>query len=280
MHGDAGQVEGGNDESRERRGDPRYETDADSVVLIIESRLEIEGRVENLSQSGCRLELARHLQVVAGMHVEVAFQLHREGLRLGGVVQWFDGGRYLGVCFLQVSDRRREALATVIEELAAAEQRCAGRQDAQAEEKNNGCASTQEQAGPVAPVAGEQKEGGKMTVATNGQQAGHEERRQDPRQSLHSVAAIYPIELGGKINAWILNLSLGGCRLQLEGEASIEPQVRLEVGFFYEGLPFRVSGILLGTYGEHEVGIQFVDVSERNHHRLEELIKELEAQRS
>lgn len=119
-----------------------------------------------------------------------------------------------------------------------------------------------------------------MELATNEQQAEvHGERRHDQRQSLHSVAAIYPIELGGKINAWIQNLSLGGCRLQLEGAASIEPQVRLEVGFFYEGLPFRVSGILLGTYGEHEVGIQFVDVSERNHKRIEELIKELEAQR-
>lgn len=281
MHGDADNADEGalnaSEKNRERRGDPRYETTADSIVLMIESRLEIDGRVENLSLSGCRLEIARHLPVVAGMHVEVAFTLHREGLRLGGVVQWFDGGRHLGVCFLQMSDRRREALATVIEELAAAEQRCVGWQDEQEQEKTNG--RTRAQVQPAAPVAGDQKEGRTMEMATNEQQAVHGERRHDPRQSLHSVAAIYPIELGGKINAWILNLSLGGCRLQLETEASIEPQVRLEVGFFYEGLPFRVSGVLLGTYGGLEVGIQFVDVSERNHHRLEELIKELETQR-
>lgn len=257
----------------ERRGDPRYGTDADSVVLMLESRIETDGRVENLSLSGCRLGLARRVPVAAGMHVEVAFKLHREALRLAGEVQWFDGSRHLGIRFGEISERRRESLEAVIEELAAAELICVDLQ--QEQENSDGRASGKKQADLDAPVTGQEEN---MELATSAQETTHEERRHDRRQSIHSVAAIYPIEQGGKINAWIQNLSLGGCRLQLEGEASIEPQMRLEVGFFYEGLPFRVSGVLLGTYSAQEVGIQFVEVSERNQKRLEDLIKEIEQQ--
>jgi len=259
------------DTGSERRGDARYETDADSVVLMIESSIETDGRVENLSLSGCRVEIATRIPAVAGMHVEVAFKVHREALRLGGVVQWFDGQRHIGVRFGVISDRRKEALNAVIEELAEAELFRTGLIEGL---DNSGEISAQkvDQAEHDRPVEGES-----MELATTTQAADqYAERRHYPRQPMHAVAAIYPIELGGKLNAWILNLSLGGCRLQLEEQASVDLQVRVEVGFFYEGMPFRVAGLLHGSYAPQEVGIKFVEVSERNQKRLESLIQELE----
>lgn len=257
------------DTGRERRVDTRYETDADSVVLMIESKIETDGRVENLSLSGCRVEIASRVPAVAGMHVEVAFKVHREALRLGGVVQWFDGQRHIGVQFGPISDRRKEALHAVIEELA------------EAELARTGLAEVQDTAALKPAEHDKPVEGESMEFATTTQAADqYAERRHYPRQPMHSVAAIYPIEFGGKLNAWILNLSMGGCRLQLEEQASVDLQVRVEVGFFYEGMPFRVAGVLHGIYAPQEVGIKFVDVSERNQKRLEDLVKELAASHS
>jgi len=245
---------------RERRKNPRYETQTDSIALALDNKTEVHGRIENLSVSGCRVEVEDLCPAVAGAQIEIAFKISREALRLSGIVQWFDGRQQIGIRFEAMSDGEKLALNEVMAALAAAK---ALRAD-------------QESAG-VEGAPQKRKEEKAMEPALAGQGAErNRERRHHPRQKMHSVAAIYPIEHGGKLNAWILNLSLGGCRLRLETDALIDVQVRVEVGFFFEGMPFRVGGMVQGNYAKQEVGIKFVDVSERNRKRLEDLIAELQ----
>jgi c-di-GMP-binding flagellar brake protein YcgR len=114
------------------------------------------------------------------------------------------------------------------------------------------------------------------------QSTGRKERRRHPRLKLNSVATLYPINAGAKVNAQILDLSLGGCRLRLERRIPLDIRIRVEVGFYYEGLPFRVGGVIQSVHTQEEIGIRFVDLSPRNLHRLQSLIEEIQtdAQRS
>lgn len=102
------------------------------------------------------------------------------------------------------------------------------------------------------------------------------ERRKYQRHELQTEATFYLLRPLATVEATILDLSMGGCRLRLGRRIPLDIRLRIEVGFSYEGLPFRVGGVIQAVHSKEEVGIRFVDLSERNQQRIKSLIAEIE----
>jgi c-di-GMP-binding flagellar brake protein YcgR len=292
--GTAGQVAAG--AASDRRRVPRYGTDADSNVLMIQKGLEVGGKLENLSLSGCCIETRVRCALTAGMRIEMSFKINSISLRLNGVVQWADGWRRMGIIFTSMSERRRAELANVIQELAAEALAEAAEEAALAQEAAliEGVAPA-EAAQPHRQAANGQlpalvplnifavpadaarpvSEAAQPELATPAVAPGRE-RRLQKRQQLDVGVSIYPIRAGGKVNGVILDLSVGGCRIRTGEKLQVGIHTHVELGFVAQGLPFRVPGVIQSLYGRQQVGIRFIDVTERNREKLQSLMGELE----
>lgn len=242
---------------RERRAAKRYETGADTVVVVLGHGLEVNGWVEDLSLSGCKVEIEALPAIPAGRRVEIAFQVNRQGLRLAGLVQWSDGRR-IGVCFDELGGRRLEDLNEVIAELAAESARAA------AEDDEPGSWSESRQ-----PLDAKESAAESTDVPPGW------ERRRSPRQKTALLASLYEIEKGDKINGQLMDLSLSGCRIRLEHPFAGARAMAVEAGFYHLGLPFRVGGQVRVLHTPTEVGIEFGSLTARKRELLVGLIAEL-----
>jgi hypothetical protein len=101
------------------------------------------------------------------------------------------------------------------------------------------------------------------------------ERRGQPRQAVDLTAAIYLIKSVSKVNGHLLDLSLSGCRIRTDARILVDLYTRIEAGFYHLGMPFRVAGVIQAIHARDEVGIRFMDMSERNREKLRGLMEEL-----
>lgn len=242
---------------RERRGEKRFAAKADTVLVFLEDGLEFSGKVADLSFSGCRIGFLQVFPERIGDRVEVALRADRPELRFSGVVQRVEGNS-IGVRFDKESAERGEELAVAIAELTALHERQAGSADG---------AETGWTESPLQ----------KSPSAAAGQDVFHLqgiERRAHPRQKADLTAALYLLGDEKKINGQLMNLSLSGCRIYTE-EAAPVASTRVEAAFYHLGLPFRVAGVVQTVYEPNQVGIHFLDVTERNLVRLKGLMEEL-----
>jgi hypothetical protein len=106
--------------------------------------------------------------------------------------------------------------------------------------------------------------------------AGGRERRRYPRHGLNTGATLYLLRPLATVETTIVDLSLGGCRLHLQRRIPLDIRIRIEVGFVYGGLPFRVGGVIQAVHTQEEIGVRFIDLSERNQRRLYSLIAEVQ----
>jgi hypothetical protein len=249
---------------RERRADERHPASADTVLVFLDHGLELEGRIEDLSLSGVRIATEEPCPRAVGVPVELAFSLRRMSFRLAAVVSWSDGHK-MGLHFGPMGAQRRAELDEVIAELAiqATELREPPVPPATTSTWTENSPSAQESA----------TKSPEPTVSRSPSRA--RERRAQKRQAADLTAALYLIHSAVKLNGRIRNLSLGGCRIQLDQRARLDIYTRLEAGFYHLGLPFRVAGVVQDVYGPQEVGIRFLDVSERNREKLLGLLEEL-----
>lgn len=104
---------------RERRVQPRHPVDTTAIIFMVRAGSELHGRIQDISGGGCRIRTAEPFGV--GIYTRVETEFHVEGLpfRLAGVIQSIhDKGRFLvGIRFLDMSERKREQLAMLIEEI-------------------------------------------------------------------------------------------------------------------------------------------------------------------
>jgi hypothetical protein len=107
-----------------------------------------------------------------------------------------------------------------------------------------------------------------------------QERRGHPRQAVDLTAAIYLIKSVSKVNGHLLDLSLSGCRIRTDARILVDLYTRIEAGFYHLGMPFRVAGVIQAIHGRDEVGIRFMDMSERNREKLRGLMEELKEQQA
>jgi hypothetical protein len=102
------------------------------------------------------------------------------------------------------------------------------------------------------------------------------ERRLEPRHDVDTSAVIRLINLAADVQGRILDLSPGGCHIRTDRRFPVGVFRRVEVEFRIEGLPFRLGGVTQAIYDPFNVGIRFLDLSDRKREQLLQLIKEIE----
>ena len=121
------------------------------------------------------------------------------------------------------------------------------------------------------PSKPEARLGGPSLVRTN-----RRERRLQWREGVDTSAMIHLIHIASRLSGRILDLSLGGCRIQTDERFPVGIYTRVETEFHLEGLPFRLGGVIQAIHDRHHVGIRFLDMSSRKREQLEQLIEEIE----
>jgi c-di-GMP-binding flagellar brake protein YcgR len=107
------------------------------------------------------------------------------------------------------------------------------------------------------------------------------ERRQQTRQEVDTSAVIYLINVGSKPPGRIRDLSMGGCHIRTDERLPVGIYTRVETEFRLEGLPFRLGGVIQAIHDRERVnvGIRFLDMSERKRDQVAQLIEEIEEMR-
>jgi c-di-GMP-binding flagellar brake protein YcgR len=95
------------------------------------------------------------------------------------------------------------------------------------------------------------------------------------RHSVDTTAIIRLIDLAADLRGHIVDISLGGCRMRTERRFPLGIFRRVEVEFRIEGLPFRLGGVTQTIHDPFNVGIRFLDLSDRKREQLLQLIDEI-----
>jgi c-di-GMP-binding flagellar brake protein YcgR len=253
---------------RERRSDPRHSVDEESVVLFVGYGAPLQARLVDLSQEGCRLRTTEPVMARARIPVEVFFKINGISFRFRGVLQWTDGQNLLGIRFVNVVPRRMVELAKVICSIDVEMQEKTEAANLLVEER---VAAEQGSAlAPATPDAG--------PVAARKPAA--RERRQQARLDVDTTATILLVNIGSNLRGRILDLSLGGCRIQTDEHFPVGIYTRVETEFRLEGLPFRLGGVIQAIHNRNMVGIRFLDMSQRKREQVLELIGEIDEMRA
>ncbi|MGC9224802.1 MAG: PilZ domain-containing protein [Terracidiphilus sp.] len=103
---------------RDRRGQPRHKVDTFATILLVKVGSALRGRIADLSLSGCRVCTEDRFPV--GIYTRVETEFHLQGLpfRLGGVIQAIYNRNTVGIRFLDLSDRKRQQVLELIDEIA------------------------------------------------------------------------------------------------------------------------------------------------------------------
>jgi hypothetical protein len=101
------------------------------------------------------------------------------------------------------------------------------------------------------------------------------ERRTGARRAVDTSAMIHLIKVGSKIRGHILDLSPGGCRIRTTDRFPLGIYTRVETEFRLQGQTVLVGGVVQAVYERDQIGIRFLDVSQRKRDQLVELIEEL-----
>jgi hypothetical protein len=102
---------------RERRLEAREAVDTSAVIFLVNVASRLDGRILDLSMSGCRIRTNEHFPVGIYTRVETEFRVDGLPFRLGGVIQSIHDRNTVGLRFLDMSSRKREQLEQLIEEI-------------------------------------------------------------------------------------------------------------------------------------------------------------------
>jgi c-di-GMP-binding flagellar brake protein YcgR len=102
---------------RERRLQAREGIYAQATIHLINAGSRLTGNILDLSTGGCRIHTEERFPVGIYTRVEVEFSLTGMPFRLGGVVQVIHDRQTVGIRFLEMSERRREQIVQLIEEM-------------------------------------------------------------------------------------------------------------------------------------------------------------------
>ena len=102
-------------------------------------------------------------------------------------------------------------------------------------------------------------------------------RRAEPRLGVDSGVVLHLIDLAANIHGRIVDISLGGCHIRTDRSFPVGIFRRVEIEFRLEGIPFRLGGVTQAVYDRSNVGVRFLDLSERKRGQLLQLIEEIKA---
>ncbi len=102
---------------QDRREHQRHNVDTHARVLVLSLHTKITGMVLDVSMSGCRIRAHDRIPVGIYRRVEVEFMLDGMPLLLPGVTQTLHDPFSVGIRFVEMTERKRGQLQSVIEEL-------------------------------------------------------------------------------------------------------------------------------------------------------------------
>jgi hypothetical protein len=107
---------------RERRVQSREAVDTSAIIHLINVASRLPGQIVDLSLDGCRIRMEQRFPVGIYTRVETEFFLGGLPFRLGGVIQAIHDRerRSIGIRFLDTSERKREQVEQLIEEIREA----------------------------------------------------------------------------------------------------------------------------------------------------------------
>lgn len=105
------------------------------------------------------------------------------------------------------------------------------------------------------------------------------ERRKEARYVCFGQVKLDPTRPGVILRGRVIDLSLGGCLIQMQSAVDICPGAAVELTIQAKGTPLRMMGTIksAGKQSSGLIGISFTRLSSRGHFELKELIAELGA---
>lgn len=276
-------------------------------LVVLKHGCRVPCRVTDLSMGGCRIETQKEFRAGIEVRVEVSFTLNGLLLRFNGVTQWTDGRHLVGIRFVDLTSRRRGDLAEILREVeqdnaAKAAEQAAKQMAADTQAKFTVEALPMKDTPEQTPSAGSTPiescletslQGARPAVPPDGAQAEcmsavqppakpvKRERRAQSRHEVDTSATIHLINVGSTLHGRINDLSLGGCRIRTHERFPVGIYTRVETEFQLDGLPFRLGGVIQAVHDRDRfnVGIRFLDMSERKRAQVEQLIEEIDEMR-
>jgi hypothetical protein len=98
---------------------------------------------------------------------------------------------------------------------------------------------------------------------------------QQVRHGVDTSATVRLVDLAADIEGRIVDVSLGGCHIRTQRRFPVGIFRRVEVQFSLDGLPFRLSGVTQAVYDPFNIGIRFLDLSDRRREQLMQLIDDI-----
>ncbi len=102
---------------QERRAQARHSVDSNAAIFLVDVASKAVGRIVDVSLGGCRICTDERFPLGIYRRVEVQFVLDGLPFRLGGVTQSLHDRKTVGIRFLDLSERKREQLAVLVEEI-------------------------------------------------------------------------------------------------------------------------------------------------------------------
>jgi hypothetical protein len=96
--------------------------DTSAVIFLLDVRSRIDGRILDVSPSGCRIRCTDKFPVGIYRRVEVEFVLDGLPFRLPGVTQSLHDRFTTGIRFLNLSERKTEQLLLLMKEISEAQE--------------------------------------------------------------------------------------------------------------------------------------------------------------
>lgn len=101
------------------------------------------------------------------------------------------------------------------------------------------------------------------------------DRRAHRRFGVNSPATLILVRSGSRLEGKVLDLSAGGCRIHLDEDFLQGIYTRIETEFCVDGTPLRLGGVVQAIQRRRQVGIRFLEITERKRRLLMELIEEM-----
>jgi c-di-GMP-binding flagellar brake protein YcgR len=100
-----------------RRKAPRFDVEGEATLFLVNHGSQIPCHVVDLSLGGCRVRTRERFRAGSLVRVEISFKVRGLAFRLGGVTLWTDGRHLVGIRFVDMIARRKEALAEALGEI-------------------------------------------------------------------------------------------------------------------------------------------------------------------
>lgn len=112
----------------------------------------------------------------------------------------------------------------------------------------------------------------KNSVASGNSLPPTTDRRTAPRFSLDESVRIHPVSGATSLQGRMRDLSVGGCRLEIDTRLLTGAMLRIELQFQIRGIAFRLAGVTAGKRTKNSLGVRFVDLNLRRREDLAEVL--------